>query len=370
VANKKKKELKEYLYNGFEQKPKANTGCLRGILYFLCITVTSLFLAIFGWNCVNDVLALIKPDKTAQITIAEDFDIRELSRELADLGIINYAWLFNLFCEYTDAREEIEPGTYTVSSKLDYNAIVNSFVNIPIREEVRVVIPEGRTLLETLTIIANAGVNDLDNLIRAADEEEFAFSFLEDMPMQPGRLEGYLFPDTYVFFTNAGARSVLLKLLNNFNLKFTRNMRRSLDDMEYTLNEILTIASLIQMEAANVAEMKNISSVIHNRLNSNSMRRLEIDATSVYLMGGREHVNSALDVLAGREIDSPYNTFLYEGLPPGPICSPSIEAIRAALWPERTRYYFYALHVDRTHRFFENSTQFDRFIRSADAAPF
>jgi UPF0755 protein len=146
-------------------------------------------------------------------------------------------------------------------------------------------------------------------------------------------------------------------------------MRRSLEDMDYTLNEILTIASLIQMEAANSLEMREISSVIHNRLNSNTMRRLQIDATSVYLIG-IENVHSAEDVRRGREIDSPYNTFMYEGLPPGPICSPSREAIIAALWPPRTNYYFYALHVDRTHRFFRNRDAFDRFLRSNEFANF
>jgi UPF0755 protein len=365
----KKKTKKKIGFDGFEQKARANTGCLRGIMYFLMIVIISVFLAVFGWNCVNDVLALVKPEHTAEITIPGDFTIRELSRELAELGIIEHAWLFNLFADFSNASEKIEPGTYVISSKLDYNAIVKSFVIIPVREAVRIAIPPGRSLVETLTIIANAGVSDLERLLQAADEEEFEFSFLEDVPMQPGRLEGYLFPDTYEFYTTARPSAVLSRLLSNFNRQFTRSMRESLVETGFTLNEILTIASLIQMEAANEQEMKDISSVIHNRLNSNTLRKLEIDATSVYLMG-RENVHSAADVLAGRQIDSPYNTFLYEGLPPGPICSPSVAAIRAALWPWETNYYFYALHKDRTHRFFANRDAFNRFIASDEAASY
>jgi UPF0755 protein len=169
MAEKKKdnKEKKNFAYGGFEQKPKANTGCLRGILYFLCIISVSLFLSIFGWNCVNDVLALTKPDKPVEITIAEDFNIRELSRELAELGVINHAWLFNLFGSYSSAEDKIEPGTYIINSNLDYNAIVKSFINIPLREEVRVSIPEGLTLAETLALIADSGVSSFENLIRA-----------------------------------------------------------------------------------------------------------------------------------------------------------------------------------------------------------
>jgi UPF0755 protein len=366
---KKYKDKKKIGFNGFEQKPRANTGCLRGIMYFLLIVITSVFLAVFGWNCINDVLALTKPDQEMEITIAEDFNVRELSRQLHELGIINYTWLFNLFCDYSNAEEKIEPGTFIINSNLDYNAIIKSFVNRPVREAVRVSVPEGKTLLETLTIIAGAGVSDLESLLRAADEEEFAFAFLEDLPMRPGRLEGYLFPDTYEFYTTASPRAVLRRFLNTFNRKLAPSMRKSLEGMDFTLNEILIIASLIQMEAANVEEMKNISSVIHNRLRSNNMRMLQIDATSVYLIG-IENVHSAEDVRRGREIDSPYNTFLYEGLPPGPICSPGVEAIRAALWPSDTGYLYYALSTDRVHRFFRTRDSFDRFLRSHEFANF
>jgi UPF0755 protein len=364
-----KRNIKKHIYNGFDKKPRANTGCLRGIMYFLFIVTVSVFLAVFGWNCINDVLALTKADKPVEITIPENFDIRDISKDLADLGVISHPWLFNLFSDYSGAAEKIEPGHYTINANYDYNAIVKSFVNRPVREAVKVVVPEGRNLVETLTLIAEAGVSDLESLLLAADAEEFAFGFLEDLPMTPGRLEGYLFPDTYDFYTTARPRAVLLRLLNTFNRNFNRGMRKSLDEMDYTLNEILTIASLIQLEAANETEMRDISSVIHNRLNSNTMRRLQIDATSVYLIG-IENVGSAEDVLRGRQIDSPYNTFLYDGLPPGPICSPGITAIRAALWPSKTNYYFYALHVDRTHRFFTNRDAFDRFLRSGDFANF
>ena len=349
----------------FERKQRANTGCLRGILYFLIIFGTSLSLAIFGWNCANDVLALIKQDNEVAVSIPEDFTIRELSRELAELGVINRAWLFTLYCNYADAEEKIEPGHYIISSKLDYNAIVKSFVHIPERGEVTVRITEGKTLMETLTLIVDQGVGNLDSLIKAVEEEEFAFDFLEDLPFAPGRLEGFLYPDTYVFYTDAGARSILLKFLNNFSLKFTPKMRERLNAIEYGLNEILTIASLIEMEAANVAEMKEISAVIWNRLGNDNFPRLDIDATVYYLIPERKERGERLTA-EDLAIDSPYNTRLHPGLPPGPICSPGIEAIRAALYPSNTRDYYYALHKDGTHRFFRDSDSFTRFRNSAD----
>jgi UPF0755 protein len=358
----KKKKLE------FEHKKRANTGCLRGVLYLLFISGASLFLAVFGWNCANDVLALNKinkPDKEVSITIPTNFTIQELSKNLAKEGVIDRAWLFTLFCRFTSAQEKIEPGTFTINARLDYNAIVKSFVNRPVREEVLVVIPEGKNLLETLTILSEAGVASLEDLLRAADEEEFSHSFLQDLPMNPGRLEGYLYPDTYIFYTDWSPRSALSKMLSQFGTKLTPSVRTRLDGIQYDLNEILTIASLIQMEAATISEMRYISSVIWNRLASSRFPNLQIDATAVYLMkmAGRP-VDSAEDVLRGREIDSPYNTSLSPGLPPGPICSPGLEAIRAALYPASTNYYYYALSTDGTHEFFSNETAFNNFRRS------
>jgi UPF0755 protein len=185
--------------------------------------------------------------------------------------------------------------------------------------------------------------------------------------MGQGRLEGYLFPDTYIFYTDWNPRSAISKMLSQFGSVLTPSVRSRLDDIDFSLNEILTIASLIQMEAATISEMRNISSVIWNRLASSRFSTLQIDATAVYLMkmAGRE-VNSAEDVLRGREIDSPYNTSLYPGLPPGPICSPGLEAIRAALYPYNTNYYFYALSRDRTHRFFNSEAEFNNFRRGSN----
>lgn len=351
----------------FEQKKRANTGCLRGILYFLAITGTALFLAVFGWNCVNDVLALIKPEGEVTVTIPDDYTIPELSRTLKDLGVIEQAWLFTFYCNYSHAEETIEPGVYPIASDLDYNAIVKSFVTVYERSVVEVRITEGKSLMETLKLISEQGVSDLETLIKTADEEEFDYDFLEDVPMQPGRLEGYLYPDTYQFFTDDNPRTVLRKLLNNFSIKLAPSMRQRVDDIDYNLNEILTIASMVQLEAANISEMKDVASVIYNRLEkwSEDQRYLQIDAALVYMLGRDKEVTRE-DINAAKEIDSPYNTYMYTGLPPGPICSPSIEAIRAALYPSNSKYYYYAMGKDDAHHFFNDYNSFKKFTESKD----
>ncbi len=353
----------------FEKRKRANTGCLRGVLYFVLILVVSLFLAVFAWNCANDVLALSKSDKPVTVTIAEGYTISELSRNLKELGVIENSWLFTLYCNFSDAEEDIEPGTFEVNAKLDYHALVHSFVNRVERTTVQVKITEGKTLRETLRLIADQGVSNYETLLAAVATAELTdYPFLDEIPMNENRLEGYLYPDTYIFYSDSPPAAVFDKFLDNFDLKLTRTMRQQLEQIEYSLNEILTIASLIQMEAATISEMKNISSVIYNRLNSERYPRLELDATGVYIIGRDGGELTPEQIYASRSIDNPYNTFMYEGLPPGPICSPSLDAISAALYPGNTDYYFYALGKDGVHHFFETESGFNNFINSSQFA--
>ncbi|MDR1669729.1 MAG: endolytic transglycosylase MltG [Oscillospiraceae bacterium] len=336
-------------------------------MYFILILVVSSFLAVFAWNCANDVLALSKPDLPVSVTIAEDYTVSELSRNLKELGVIENSWLFTLYCNFSEAEKKIEPGTFAVNANLDYHALVGKFRNVTERKPVQVKVTEGKTLKETLRLIADQGVSKYETLLAAVGTAELDYPFLADIPMEPNRLEGYLYPDTYLFFTDASPAEVFQKFLDNFDVKLTNSMRSYLSEIDYDLNGILTIASLIQMEAASDSEMKNISSVIYNRLNSSNYRRLEIDASIVYLIGRENGEITPEEIYAGRtEIDSPYNTFQYEGLPPGPICSPSIEAIRAALYPGTENYYYYALSKDGDHHFFETQAGFERFINSDD----
>ena len=178
-------------------------------------------------------------------------------------------------------------------------------------------------------------------------------------------MEGYLFPETYNFYVNDNPINTINKFLSTFNKRVTAEMRKRAEDMGFTLNEILTIASMIEREAAvkdNSDDRANISSVIHNRLNSDSYPNLMIDATIQYILPERKDRLSYADL----EIDSPYNTYKYPGLPPGPICCPGLDSIKAALYPKDTKFYFYALTDDGTHAFTRTADEHQAVI---DANP-
>ncbi len=153
------------------------------------------------------------------------------------------------------------------------------------------------------------------------------------------RLEGYLFPDTYKFYKNEDAKSAVKKLVSNCNTKLTKQIRTKATEKGMTVDQLLTLASMIQSEAADKSDMYKVSSVFHNRLNSKktALRRLESDSTLYYPYRKQSLIPEDLR----STFKSRYNTYSFEGLPPGPICSPGLDAIDAALNPDSTGYYYF-----------------------------
>ncbi|MCL2084145.1 MAG: endolytic transglycosylase MltG [Oscillospiraceae bacterium] len=338
------------------EERQITTGCMTGVFYAFCVIGVSLALAVFGWNSAKDVLGLLKDERVALIEVPEDFNIQQIAKTLGDNGIIEYPWLFSFYAGFSNAAEKIKPGRYELRSTLDYPAIVyNMREAATTREEIRVSIPEGYTLSQIIDLLDERGVSTKELLWETAENHKFEYSFLENVPMTKTRLEGYLFPDTYDFFIRERPIAVFGKLLSNFNRKLTREMRERAEQTGYSISEILTVASLVEREAGNDEERGNVASVIYNRLNSRGFPFLQIDATIQYILPAPKPVLSEEDL----NIDSPYNTRLYSGLPPGPIANPGLNSIRAALWPDETDYYFYVL-TPNGHQFCKTEAEFNR----------
>ena len=340
------------------------TGCMGGIMYFFVVVCISIGLASVGWLAANDVLSLNKELVTAEITVREDFTIEEIAQQLEDKGIIEYSFLFEIFSKFSTAEEKITPGTYTLSSHLDYRAIVTNLKETagPLKT-VEVTIPEGRNMMQTFQLLEDNGVCDVDVLLECAASYEFDYDFLDpDKQGDEKRLEGYLFPDTYEFYVDSDPEDAIEKFLDNFGRRVKEHMYLRAEEMGYSFDEIMTIASMIEMEAASDSERTVVSSVIYNRLKSYDFPRLQIDATVQYALGEHKDKLSYEDL----QVDNPYNTYVYEGLPPGPITNPGITSIGAALNPDNTNYYYYALSTDGTHRFFTYYSSFVEFTNSSE----
>jgi len=343
------------------RKKRGGMGCFGAMLYFCLIICISALFAGFGWLCADDLLALTKEDKISVIEVTEEDSVSTIADKLKNGGVIKYPWLFRLYGAYTHADEKIDPGSYQVNSIMDFRALISAMRETSeYRTEVSVTIPEGFTLKQILERLAENGVSSYEELEDACTNFEFDNALLEGLPAGEGRLEGYLFPDTYTFYVNNDPANAIGKFISNLSSKFTADMRTRAESLDYSISEILTIASLIEKEAANAAEMPVISSVIHNRLNSKNFQLLQIDATIQYILPERKAKLSFDDL----KIDNPYNTYLYEGLPPGPICSPGLNAIKAALYPDKTKYYYYALTDEGVHAFAKNADEFQEILNS------
>ena len=352
--------------SGSKRRPPKKSG--RGsalsnpIVYLLVVCGVSLLLAVLGWTVADDVLALNKDEVTAVISVSEDKDFGSVVNQLKSNGIIRYKGIFRLFASVSHGADKISPGTYELNTDMDYRAILNSLGSSSVNRMVTsVTIPEGYTVDQIFSLLEEKGVSTVEQLEETASSHSYNFSFLLDIPMGDyKRLEGYLFPDTYEFYMGEDPIYVINKMLVNFDAKVTEEMRQQVWDQGYSIGQILTIASMIEKETDG-SDRALVSSVIFNRLNNpgaGTQGYLQIDATIQYLLPP-EQVVSERDI---EEIESPYNTYKNKGLPPGPIANPGLSSIVAALNPEHSNYFYYALGSDGYHHYFTNYSEFQSFV--------
>ena len=354
--------------------------------FILCISVA---LACFAWMAACDVLALNKGDTKMSIVLSDEYfteeevdvfdddgnkvgtetmllaDISAVSQLLRDSGIIEYPWLFKIFAQVSNADKKIDPGTYELSTRYDYRALVKNLQKSTAAKEIRegVTFPEGYTMDQIFNKLEAEGVCSVADLYEAAANYHYDFSFLDDSTLGDARrLEGFIFPNTYDFYVGESASSVISKFLNTFHKQLYADMYQLCDNLGITFYDAVKIASMIEKEAANDEERAVIASVIFNRLRVGMT--LGIDATILY--EHPEHVGVQIPTEILQE-DSPYNTHIYTGLPPTPICNPGLASLEAALHPASTSYYYYALDTETgTHKFFHNYNDFQNFINTQD----
>ncbi len=320
-------------------------------LYVLLVIVGSGVLATVGWIWACDLLGLNKEPVSIEVTIDDDTDFDAVVDLLEDEGLIQYKFLFKLYATFSHAQDKIAPGRYELNTEMDYHALVSSMSSSSsTRLTTNVTIQEGLTIDQLFTLLDERGVCSVERLQDMAANHDYAFDWLRDRPLGDyHRLEGYLFPDTYTFEMGENPKYVLNKMLVNFDAKMDEYMPRYTgEDAQYSLHDIVTIASMIEKETDGTNneernDYRSIASVIYNRLENpaaETVGYLQIDATLVYLNGGK------VPTLADREIDSPYNTYLHQGLPPGPISNPGMQSLLAAMNPADTNYYFYVLNPE------------------------
>lgn len=366
-------------------RPKRKNGYgLFGIPHLLSTAIWVFIVVAIGvslgrllWVCAADILAFGRTDQSVTITITDSDDAESVADKLYNAGLIRYRDLFVFYTKLLEDpekgvtfRDRISSGTYELNTLFDYKALVsNMSATSSYRETKTVTIPEGYTCAQIFALLEKENICDAEEL--KAYRVQSDYWFLEGMDLSAEYpLEGFLYPDTYEFYVNGTAREVFSRFLSRFEDIIEGKLKDvalkdyvdKLNDRlgtEYTLYEVMIVASMIEKESASSSENYDVSSVIYNRLgNTSQFPFLNIDATIVYAQGGSAET-------IDKELDSPYNTYKYKGLPPTPICNPSLLSIQAALNPADTDYYYYALDPSTgLHHFSETYKEHQAFLNS------
>lgn len=361
---------------------------ISSVLWLVMILAIGVSLGRMVWVCASDVLAFGRESKEVTVSITNTDTIDTIAQKLNEAGLIRYPGLFKLYAGVSHAEKKITTGTFTLNTIYDYHALVSQMSpkssNRVVIEDV--LIPEGYSCRQIFALLERKGICTVAELEEyAANGELKSYWFLENVERGDKYcLEGFLFPDTYDFYEHSSPKAALEKMLNGFQTRFTEELFATLPQLnerlsqmmrnngcteEYIaqnqldLRQVLTVASLIEKEMATTDEAPVIASVIYNRLTQDEAyeRYLNIDAAIFYALGEHKEALTAEDL----QIDSPYNTYVNSGLVPGPIASPGLACINAALNPQSTDYYYYVLDpATGSHHFSKTYEEHEKFIAS------
>jgi len=274
----------------------------------------------------------------------------EIAQHLADQGLIRSASLFQVWARIRRMDGRLEAGRYTLRSDMTMDQILEQLTHAPENREIIFTTVEGLRLEEMAASLEKQGVCSAADFL-AAVQQSYDYDFLADRPAG-ATLEGYLFPDTYSVLSTYTATRVVNLMLEDFGRRLTPEMRRQARERGLTIHDLITLASIVDKEAVLDEERPIIASVYLNRLAAEMP--LQACPTAQYALGydpetgrwWRELDFGQLGVTNLAEIDHPYNTYRYQGLPPGPICSPGLASMMAVLEPAETDYYYFVAKND------------------------
>lgn len=344
------------------KRRRKSLGIASAFTYVLFVIGVSLILS----GCIvifaNDAFALVKEDQEITISVPEDASKQDVAKLLKEQGVIKYPFIFNVFAKFSGAEKPFNTGLTTLNSNMDYRAIISALQRKRTAEKVTVsvTIPEGYTNDQIIERLVEKKVCTEEELRDVIKNYDFDYDYIKALEKTENRLEGYLFPDTYEFYVDDTPENVIGKFLKNFDKKFSVELVQAAEKNDMSIKDAVIIASLIEREAKLSSEQATISGVIQNRLSSKDYPKLQIDATIQYILGHKGALTNE-----DLKIDSPYNTYLYDGLPPGAIANPGLDALTAAVNPEKHDYYFYVAKPDGSHIFSKTYNEHLKAIEEA-----
>ena len=326
----------------------------RTIIYLACVVLVSCLLAGIGWLLVNDVCSLNKPYTEVEITVEEGDSRGDVAKKLHDAGLVNSRLVFNIAGTFLHYNRYVEPGTYKLNSDMDFRALITNMHDWETDAKeaqglIKVTIPEGYKLSDIAAAVATASEGRITAeafTAAASDASVYAasYSFLADAGTNS--LEGFLFPKTYAVADDATADSLVRMMLDQFQ-KETASLDWSYPQSQgLSIYDAVNLASIVEKESSGDEQIRaKVAAVFYNRLETTgepSYGFLQSDATTAYEVG---HDPTPEEVHA----ETPYSTYTNKGLPPTPICSPSLDCLKAVCAPDQEslgKYFFFYFEGD------------------------
>lgn len=330
------------------RKKRGHGHLIFGLLLSAIIISVSILAAVFILKWAKELLGIDKPEREVVLDIPMGSGTADIAEILYNEGIITDVNLFRLFSKFKGADGTYIAGSHILSPKMNYNQIIEVLQEEieEQRETADIVFPEGITLYEAAQKLEEKNVCNAAEFIEVFNSSKFGFDFEEKVKvssMKFYKMEGYFFPDTYQFYVEEDPRIVAKKIYRNFEARITPDLYGRMKDLDMELEEVLTLASIVQAEAANTRDMKKVASVFYNRLNNpDEYPLLQSDPTTNYV----EDIIMPNIEVRSKKIFEAYDTYQGAGLPPGPICNPGLDAINAVLYPAETDYYYFCSNLE------------------------
>lgn len=314
---------------------------MRKIIYGAAGIIVILIMFIFA-----DILGIGGSKNNIDIKVENGAGASVIAEKLKKADIISYKAIFKIYSRLT-GEHIYQMGTHKLNPSMSYKEIIRNLQSVPENDEVQVLIPEGYELRQIADVLEENGLINREVFMSEVETGNFDYEFIKNIPNRNNRLEGYLFPDTYKFSKNETEHEIIDKMLSNFDKQVVPLYQQSGCSM--SLDDIVILASVIEREAASDNDRGKVASVFVNRINMGM--KLESCATVQYILKERKNVLSIEDT----KIESPYNTYINEGLPIGPIASPGISSINSAIYPEQTNYIYFLATENGTDSLFSET---------------
>ena len=355
--------------NAHHKKKKKKRSRLPGVLiltvFIFAVSIClSLVIIAFG----RDMFGIGKSDTTKLIIIPENATTEEISELLYDEGIINSPKCFQLFTKFRKTADVYLAGEHFVSPSMAYETIIKRLTSVEEgaqKESVSVTFVEGITLYDAADMLEEEGVCKADDFLFYFNAGNYGFEFenylpkdLNPLKFSETRMEGYLFPDTYTFTKDMDPEQVCQKIYYNFNEKMTTEKLEKMSKLNLSLDQLITFASIVQKETYNQDDMNHVAGVFWNRLEKpeETAGKLQSDPTTNYSELIRSHMEAI-----NKDIVKAYDTYQSDGLPPGAICNPGIEAIDAVLEKMKTDDFYFIANIYTKETFF--SVTYDEHLQ-------